>query len=116
MERSTVSDSVLPNADGLSASARIRTERRRSASADVSRLITVPIFSRVRSRKRQVSKASGGVPPFGFTRPLRVFVDLDLLQYGEVWAAAGTWNDVFSIATHKLVEASGGALNDLKRE
>jgi prolyl-tRNA editing enzyme YbaK/EbsC (Cys-tRNA(Pro) deacylase) len=44
-----------------------------------------------------------------------VFVDLDLLQYGEVWAAAGTWNDVFSIAPHKLVEASGGALTDLKR-
>jgi len=24
-----------------------------------------------------------------------VFVDPDLLQYDEVWAAAGTWNDVF---------------------
>ncbi len=57
----------------------------------------------------------GGVPPFGHTTQLRVFVDPDLLQYDEVWAAAGTWNDVFSIEPHKLVEASGGAVTDLKR-
>ncbi|MGA0145287.1 MAG: hypothetical protein ACO3K6_03535, partial [Ilumatobacteraceae bacterium] len=36
-------------------------------------------------------------------------MDPDLLQYDEVWAAAGTWNDVFGIEPHKLVEASGGA-------
>ncbi len=57
----------------------------------------------------------GGVPPFGFPRLLRVFIDPDLLQYDEVWAAAGTWNDVFGIEPHNLVEASGGALTDLKR-
>ncbi len=57
----------------------------------------------------------GGVPPFGHTKQLRVFIDPDLLQFEEVWAAAGTWNDVFGIEPHKLVEASGGALTDLKR-
>ena len=57
----------------------------------------------------------GGVPPFGHTEQLRVFIDPDLLQFEEVWAAAGTWNDVFGIEPHKLVEASGGALTDLKR-
>ncbi len=57
----------------------------------------------------------GGVPPFGHTTQLRVFIDPDLLQYDEVWAAAGTWNDVFGIEPHRLVEASGGALSDLKR-
>jgi Cys-tRNA(Pro) deacylase len=57
----------------------------------------------------------GGVPPFGHSTQLRVFVDPDLLQYDEVWAAAGTWNDVFGIAPQELVEASGGALADLKR-
>ena len=40
----------------------------------------------------------GGVPPFGHSTQLRVFVDPDLLQYDEVWAAAGTWNDVFGAA------------------
>ncbi|MFM9171571.1 MAG: YbaK/EbsC family protein, partial [Acidimicrobiaceae bacterium] len=48
----------------------------------------------------------GGVPPFGHSTQLRVFVDPDLLQYDEVWAAAGTWHDVFGIEPHKLVEAS----------
>ena len=64
---------------------------------------------------RWVSKANGGVPPFGHSTQLRVFIDPDLLQYDEVWAAAGTWNDVFGIEPHKLVEASRGALTDLKR-
>ena len=57
----------------------------------------------------------GGVPPFGHSTQLRVFIDPDLLQYDDVWAAAGTWNDVFGIEPHKLVEASGGAVTDLKR-
>ncbi len=57
----------------------------------------------------------GGVPPFGHTTQLRVFVDPDLLQYDEVWAAAGTWNDNFAIAPNDLVRVSGGVVTDLKR-
>ena len=38
------------------------------------------------------------MPPFGHATQLRVFVDSDLLQYDEVWAAAGTWNDNFGAA------------------
>jgi len=57
----------------------------------------------------------GGVPPFGLDTQLRIFIDPDLLQFEEVWAAAGTWNDVFGIEPHRLVEASGGAVTDLKR-
>ncbi|MEO6122366.1 MAG: YbaK/EbsC family protein [Ilumatobacteraceae bacterium] len=57
----------------------------------------------------------GGVPPFGHTTELRIFIDPDLLQYDEVWAAAGTWHDVFGIEPHALVEASGGLVIDLKR-
>ena len=57
----------------------------------------------------------GGVAPFGHATPLRIFVDPDLLEYDEVWAAAGTWNDVFGVEPHKLVEASGGVVTDVKR-
>ncbi|MFM8648452.1 MAG: YbaK/EbsC family protein [Actinomycetota bacterium] len=57
----------------------------------------------------------GGVAPFGHATHLRVFIDPDLLQYDEVWAAAGTWHDVFGIEPHKLVEASGGVVIGLKR-
>jgi prolyl-tRNA editing enzyme YbaK/EbsC (Cys-tRNA(Pro) deacylase) len=57
----------------------------------------------------------GGVPPFGHDTPLRVFVDPDLLQYDEVWAAAGTWHDVFGVSPADLVQASGGLVVDLKK-
>ena len=55
------------------------------------------------------------MPPFGFEKNLRIFIDPDLLTYGEVWAAAGTWNDVFPITPNNLVRASGGVVTDLKR-
>ena len=45
-----------------------------------------------------------------------MFVDPDLLQYDEVWAAAGTWNDVFRIAPADLVTASGGTVIDLRKD
>ena len=32
-----------------------------------------------------------------------------------VWAAAGTWNDVFPISPSELVRFSGGTVVDLKR-
>jgi prolyl-tRNA editing enzyme YbaK/EbsC (Cys-tRNA(Pro) deacylase) len=57
----------------------------------------------------------GGVPPFGHATVLRVFIDPDLLGYDEIWAAAGTWTDVFGIEPRKLVEASEGLVTDLKR-
>ena len=57
----------------------------------------------------------GGVPPFGHATQLRVFVDPDLLQYDEVWAAAGTWNDNFGAAPADIVRVAGGIVKDLKR-
>ena len=57
----------------------------------------------------------GGVPPFGHATQLRVFVDPDLLQYDEVWAAAGTWNDNFGAAPADIVRVAGGVVTDLKR-
>ena len=59
--------------------------------------------------------AIGGVPPFGHSTQLRVFVDPDLLQYDEVWAAAGTWNDVFAVSPRELATATGGVVVDLRR-
>ena len=57
----------------------------------------------------------GGVPPFGHSSQLRVFVDPDLLQYDEVWAAAGTWNDNFGASPADIVRVAGGVVTDLKR-
>jgi len=55
----------------------------------------------------------GGVPPFGHREPLRVFVDRDLLDYDELWAAAGTSHHNFSITPQSLVRVTGGTVCDL---
>jgi Cys-tRNA(Pro) deacylase len=58
----------------------------------------------------------GGVPPFGHATELPVFVDPDLMQYDVVWAAAGTWTDVFAITPPDLTRVSKGRVIDLRRE
>ncbi len=50
----------------------------------------------------------GGVPPVGHAERLETFVDRDLLQYTEIWAAAGTPNAVFRLAPSDLVKMTGG--------
>ncbi len=57
----------------------------------------------------------GGVPPFGHTTALRVFIDPDLLGYEEVWAAAGTWHDVFPMHPTSLVDAGAATVVELRR-
>ena len=57
----------------------------------------------------------GGVPPFGHREPLRVFVDEDLLDYEELWAAAGTPHVNFPISPQALLRATGGTVCSLAR-
>lgn len=57
----------------------------------------------------------GGVPPIGHVTPLRVFIDPDLLVHEVVWAAAGTWHDVFPLSPDDLQRVSGGEVVELKR-
>jgi prolyl-tRNA editing enzyme YbaK/EbsC (Cys-tRNA(Pro) deacylase) len=52
--------------------------------------------------------AIGGVPPVGHTEALDTFIDVDLLQYNEVWAAAGTPNAVFRLSASDLERVIGG--------
>jgi prolyl-tRNA editing enzyme YbaK/EbsC (Cys-tRNA(Pro) deacylase) len=44
----------------------------------------------------------GGIPPFGYSTPVRVVMDPDLEQFPVVWAAAGTGTAVFPIAPATL--------------
>ena len=57
----------------------------------------------------------GGVPPLGLATQLRIFMDPDLLHYDEVWAAAGTWNDVFPIDPRDLQRVTNGVIVEIKR-
>jgi prolyl-tRNA editing enzyme YbaK/EbsC (Cys-tRNA(Pro) deacylase) len=50
----------------------------------------------------------GGVPPLGHSEPLVTFIDQDLFNYVEIWAAAGTPNAVFRLAPDDLVRMTGG--------
>jgi len=52
--------------------------------------------------------AIGGVPPIGHTQKLKTFVDEDLMQQEEIWAAAGTSNTMFKITPHELQKITGG--------
>jgi prolyl-tRNA editing enzyme YbaK/EbsC (Cys-tRNA(Pro) deacylase) len=51
--------------------------------------------------------AIGGVPPFGHTSPMEVYIDEDLLRFETVWAAAGTPRAVFAVAPGALADAVG---------
>lgn len=57
----------------------------------------------------------GGVPPFGLATPMRSFIDEDLLQYEELWAAAGTPRTVFPLTPDELTRATGGRVCRLGR-
>ena len=56
----------------------------------------------------------GGVPPVGHAEKLEVFIDEDLLQYGEIWAAAGTPNAVFRLTPSDLVRITEGRVIGIK--
>jgi Cys-tRNA(Pro) deacylase len=58
----------------------------------------------------------GGVPPFGHSTTLPAFVDVDLLGYDVVWAAAGTPHVNFAISPTDLVRVAGATEADLKKE
>ncbi len=63
--------------------------------------------------RAQTGYAIGGVPPLGHSQPLTVLIDNDLLQYAEIWAAAGTPNAVFRLLPTDLAAISGGQLADM---
>ncbi|WP_448334618.1 YbaK/EbsC family protein [Bellilinea sp.] len=58
--------------------------------------------------REQSGFAIGGVPPVGHHRPLPTYIDQDLLQYAEVWAAAGTPHAVFKLNPRELPRITGG--------
>ena len=65
--------------------------------------------------RRATGYPIGGVPPIGHATELRVFIDADLLVHEVVWAAAGTWHDVFPLSSTDLLRVSRGLVVELKR-
>jgi prolyl-tRNA editing enzyme YbaK/EbsC (Cys-tRNA(Pro) deacylase) len=58
--------------------------------------------------REQTGFVIGGVPPVGHSKPVRTFLDRDLLQYESIWAAAGTPNAVFQLTPADLKSMTAG--------
>jgi prolyl-tRNA editing enzyme YbaK/EbsC (Cys-tRNA(Pro) deacylase) len=64
--------------------------------------------------RKTTGYAIGGVPPTGHAQPVAVFIDEDLLQYEEIWAAAGTPRAVFKLTPQDLQKITGGQVVSVK--
>ena len=56
----------------------------------------------------------GGVPPIAHRERLETIIDEDLLQFEEIWAAAGTPNAVFKLSPAELKKMTGGSVISIK--
>jgi len=56
----------------------------------------------------------GGVPPVGHKNPIDTFIDEDLMQYEEIWAAAGTPHAVFKLTPEILTKITKGTIVKVK--
>ena len=82
---------------------------------DVARLATAtgePEVRRATAREAHdlTGFSIGGIPPFGYSKPVRVVMDPELERYETVWAAAGTATAVFPIAPATLRQLADATL------
>ncbi|WP_461615618.1 YbaK/EbsC family protein [Clostridium sp. Marseille-QA1073] len=58
--------------------------------------------------------AIGGIPPIGHKTSITTLIDEDLMQYEEIWAAAGTPHAVFKLTPKILAEITNGDIISIK--
>lgn len=77
----------------------------------IGRLLSEPITKANADFVRErTGFAIGGVPPVGHLQAMLTFIDQDLLQYDEIWAAAGTPHAVFRLTPDDLVRITTGSI------
>jgi prolyl-tRNA editing enzyme YbaK/EbsC (Cys-tRNA(Pro) deacylase) len=77
--------------------------------AKIAALIDAPVSRADAEFVREMTGfAIGGVPPIGHTREPLTLIDADLVQFSEIWAAAGTPNAVFRLTPADLIRLTGG--------
>ncbi len=64
--------------------------------------------------RRHTGFAIGGVPPVGHPAPVETYIDEDLFQYDEIWAAAGTPYAVFRLTPKDLGKMGKGLVVTIK--
>jgi Cys-tRNA(Pro) deacylase len=63
--------------------------------------------------KRATGYSIGATPPFGHVNEVPIFMDEDVLQHDEVWAAAGRPDAVFAVDPKLLQRATGAVVAKL---
>ncbi len=63
--------------------------------------------------RRETGFVIGGVPPLGHDRPLVTYIDVDLLAFEEIWAAAGTLFAVCRLDPASLADLTGGTVAEI---
>ena len=64
--------------------------------------------------RKTTGYAIGGVPPTGHVQTVTVIIDEDLMQYEEIWAAAGTPRAVFKLTPDDLLKITDGKIVRVK--
>jgi prolyl-tRNA editing enzyme YbaK/EbsC (Cys-tRNA(Pro) deacylase) len=64
--------------------------------------------------RQQTGYSIGGVPPTGHDHPVKILIDEDLMQFSEIWAAAGSPRAVFQLTPATLVEMTAGSVADTR--
>ncbi|MCL4105343.1 UNVERIFIED_CONTAM: hypothetical protein GTU68_055474 [Idotea baltica] len=62
--------------------------------------------------RAQTGFAIGGVAPIGHLSPIRAFCDPRLMEFDEIWAAAGTPRHVFPLTSKELLRETNAQLSD----
>ena len=65
--------------------------------------------------RAQTGFAIGGVSPVGHLSPIRAWADPRLMEFGQVWAAAGTPNHVFALCPQDLPRLCGAVVADFTK-
>lgn len=64
--------------------------------------------------RKMTGFAIGGVPPVAHRTKMKIFIDEDLMQFPQIWAAAGTPHAVFRLTPDELKKITGGKIIAIK--
>ncbi|MEK6221635.1 MAG: YbaK/EbsC family protein [Chloroflexota bacterium] len=59
--------------------------------------------------------AIGGVPAVAHVKPIRIFIDEDLMKWDEIWSAAGTPHAIYPLTPAQLVEMTNAEVIRTKK-
>jgi prolyl-tRNA editing enzyme YbaK/EbsC (Cys-tRNA(Pro) deacylase) len=60
--------------------------------------------------KEKTGYAIGGVPPMAHTAPIDTYIDTALMDFEDVWAAAGSPHAIFKLKSNDLPRLTGGRI------